>query len=66
MTFSLTVTLVISKSSYYYSFLTQSRPKVNVLLIFLGKDFIKKSTVSFGKKEDECKSSLSPNEAGNS
>ena len=64
MTFSLA--LVISKSSYYYSFLSQSRPKVNVLLIFLGKDFIKKSTVSFGNKEDECKSSLSSNEAGNS
>ena len=40
MTFSLA--LVISKSSYYYSFLTQGRPKVNVLLIFLGKDLIKK------------------------
>ena len=57
----------ISNSSYYYSFLTHCRPKVNVLLIFLGKDFMKKkSTVPFGNKEDECKSSLSSNEAGNS
>ena len=64
MTFSLA--LVISKSSYYYSFLTQGRPKVNVRRTFLGKDFIKKSNVSFGNKEDECKSSLSSNEAGNS
>ena len=35
----------ISNSSYYYSFLTHCRPKVNVLLIFLGKDFMKKKVL---------------------